>query len=111
MQLVIIFFLSQFIRKRTGFSKSGVCVVAVSIVNREVRHPRCVGSITKNFVYYTYSGTQLYFTQQYSRNTTTCFGPIGGPSSGCDLTYKAAIKYVWVFLGGMGLGKEISLFQ
>ena len=27
----------------------------------EVRHPRCVGSITKNFVYYTYSQTQLYF--------------------------------------------------
>ena len=25
----------------------------------EVRHPRCVGSITKNFVYYTYSQTQL----------------------------------------------------
>jgi len=31
---------------------------------------------TKNFVYYTFSRTQLYFTQQYSRNTTTCFGPI-----------------------------------
>ena len=28
----------------------------------EVRHPRCVGSITKNVVYYTYSPTQLYFT-------------------------------------------------
>ena len=26
----------------------------------EVRHPRCVGSTTKNFVYYTYSETQLY---------------------------------------------------
>ena len=30
--------------------------------NLEVRHPRCVGSKTKNFVYYTYSRTQLYFT-------------------------------------------------
>ena len=30
--------------------------------NLEVRHPRCVGSITKNFVCYTYSQTQLYFT-------------------------------------------------
>jgi hypothetical protein len=30
--------------------------------NLEVRHPHCVGSITKNFVYYTYSQTQLYFT-------------------------------------------------
>jgi len=70
-----------------------------------VRHPRCVGSITKNFVYYTYSGTQLYFTQQYSRNTTTCFGPIGGPSSGCDLTYRAAVQDVWgVFWGCWGLG-------
>ena len=38
--------------------------------------------ITKNFVYYTYSQTQLYFTQWYSKNTTTCFGPICGPSSG-----------------------------
>ena len=28
----------------------------------EVRHPRYVGSITKNLVYYTYSRTQLYFT-------------------------------------------------
>ena len=26
----------------------------------EVRLPRCVGSITRNFVYYTYSRTQLY---------------------------------------------------
>ena len=30
--------------------------------NLEVRHLRCVGSITENFVYYTYSRTQLYFT-------------------------------------------------
>jgi len=30
--------------------------------NLEVHHPRCVGSITKNFVYYMYSQTQLYFT-------------------------------------------------
>ena len=30
--------------------------------NLEVRHPRCVSSIAKNFVYYTYSQTQLYFT-------------------------------------------------
>ena len=37
-------------------------------------------------LYYTYSRTQLYFTQQYSRNTTTCFGPICGSYSGCDLT-------------------------
>jgi len=28
----------------------------------EMRHPRCVGSVTKNFfIYYTYSRTQLYF--------------------------------------------------
>jgi len=32
-----------------------------------------------SFVYYTYSRTQLYFTQQYSRFTTTCFGPICWP--------------------------------
>ena len=33
-----------------------------SLYGLEVRHPRCVGSITKNIVYYTYSQTQLYFT-------------------------------------------------
>jgi len=27
-------------------------------------------------VHYTYSRTQLFFTHQYNRNTTTCFGPI-----------------------------------
>ena len=32
------------------------------VASLEVRHPRCVGSITKNFVYYTYSQIQLYFT-------------------------------------------------
>ena len=44
----------------------------------------------------------------------TCFGPISGPSSGCDLTYRAAIQDVWgVLLGywGLGGGNEISLFQ
>ena len=45
----------------------------------------------------------------------TYFGPICGPSSGCNLTYRAAIQDVWgVFLGGIGgwLGEnEISLFQ
>jgi len=30
--------------------------------NFEVCHPRCVGSVTENLVYYTYSRTQLYFT-------------------------------------------------
>jgi len=46
-------------------------------------------------VYYTYSRTQLYFTQQYSRNTATCFGLLCGPSSGCALTYRAAIQDLW----------------
>ena len=32
-----------------------------------------------HFLYYTYSRTQLYFTQHYSRYTTTCFGPICWP--------------------------------
>jgi len=31
------------------------------------------------FVYYTYCRTQLYFTQQYSMYTATCFGPICWP--------------------------------
>jgi hypothetical protein len=67
-------------------------------------------SRTKNFVYYTYSRTQLYCPQQYSRNTTTCFGPICGPASGGDSTYRAAIQDVWgVCLEiGLGGGNEIS---
>jgi len=47
-----------------------------------------------------YSRTQLHFTQQYSRYTATCFGPICGPSSGCDLTFEAAIQDVWGVLLG-----------
>ena len=31
----------------------------------------------------------------YNRNTTTCFGPISGPFSGCDLAYRAAIQDMW----------------
>jgi hypothetical protein len=58
-------------------------------------HQELSTMITINIVYYTYSRTQLYFTQQYSRYTTTCFGPICGPSSGCDSTYRAAIQDVW----------------
>jgi hypothetical protein len=45
----------QFLRDRRSSIKS--------VDNLEVRHPRCVGSITKNFVHYTYSRTQLYFIQ------------------------------------------------
>jgi len=38
-------------------------------------------------------------------NTITCFGPTCGPSSGCDLTNRAAIQDVWVvLLGYWGLG-------
>jgi len=43
------------------------------------------------FVYYTYSRTQIYFTQQYSRYTTTCFSPICWSFSVCNLTYSATI--------------------
>ena len=35
------------------------CEIDTSVYNLEVRHPRCVGSITKNFVYYTYSQTHI----------------------------------------------------
>ena len=37
-----------------------------------------------------------------SKNTTTCFGPICGPSSGCDLTYRAPIQDVWGVFEGVG---------
>jgi len=54
----------------------------------------------KKLVYYTYSRTQLYFTYQYSGYTITSgantwFGPTCWPSSGCNLTYRAAIQDVW----------------
>ena len=58
----------------------------------EVRHPRCVGSITKEYCVLHVQSNKLYFTQWYSKNTTTCFGPICWSSSGCDLTYRAAIQ-------------------
>jgi len=35
-----------------------------------------------------------------SKNTTTCFGPICGPSSGWDLTYRSVIQDVWGVLSG-----------
>ena len=87
---------------------SKVCTIKILYVGLGM------ASITKNFVYYTHSRTQLYFTQQYSKNTTTCFGPICWPSSGCDLTYGAAIQDVWGVLLGywvLGGGNKISLFQ
>ena len=75
--------------------------------------PHSVGRYyNKEFLFITqYSRTQLYFTQQYSRTTTTCFDPICGSSSSSDLTFGAAIKDVWgVLLGqcGLGEGNEIS---
>ena len=33
--------------------------IYTNFTNLDVRHPRCVGSITKNLVYYMYSQTQL----------------------------------------------------
>ena len=45
------------------------------------------------------------------------FGPYMLPSSGCDLTYRAATQDVWGVLlgywglGGGGGGNKISLFQ
>ena len=65
------------------------CVIPVVLVQKQ-----------RIFVYYTYSRTQLHFTQQYSRFTTTCFGPTCWPSSGCNLTYRAAIQDAWVVLLG-----------
>jgi len=41
-------------------------------------------------------GIQLHF-----------FGSIYGPSSDCDLTYRAAIQDMWGIWGGLGEGNEI----
>jgi len=82
--------------------------------NYYAHHQEVATIITKNIVYYTYSRTQLYFTQRYSKNTTTCFGPMCGPSSGCGSTYRTAIQDVWgVVLGGVleGGGKASSCFS
>jgi len=46
----------------TTIKRIGILLLWAFDHNVEVRHPRCIGSITKNFVYYTYSRTQLYFT-------------------------------------------------
>ena len=60
--------------------------------NSEVRHPRCVGTITQKFcVLHFQSNTTIFHLVQWE-NTTTCFGPIGGPSSGCNLDLKISYK-------------------
>ena len=60
-------------------------------------------------MYYTFSRTQLYFTQQYSRDTTTCFGHTCGPSSGCDRTFQGPLyKTCGVFFGYWGLGGRVG---
>ena len=60
-----------------------------------MRHPRCVGTITQKFcVLHFQSNTTILHLVQWE-NTTTCFGPIGGPSSGCnldlDISYKRCV--------------------
>ena len=60
MEAVATFTLSHFTRKEKGPVTHSIGGYGVSKhwFGLEVRHPRCVGSITKNFVYYTYSQTQ-----------------------------------------------------
>ena len=71
--------------------------------------------VTKSFLCITHTVEHNYISpNKYSRNTTTCFGPICGLSSGCDLTYRAAIQDVLGVLlecWELGGGNEISLFQ
>jgi len=77
---------------------------------------RCVGLIRKDFfcVLHIPSNTTIFHLvvqQVYSY----VFRPLCGPSSGCDLTYRAAIQDVWgVLLGYWVFGRvngRISLFQ
>ena len=66
---------------------------SVSVEQEHIKRPDVNN---KEFLCITqYSRTQLYFIQQYTRTTTTCFDPICGPSSGCDWTFGAAIQDVW----------------
>ena len=63
------------------------------LYNFEVRHPRCVGSITKNFCVLHNTVEHNYISSSSNtRTTTTCFGRICGPSSGCDLTFGEATQ-------------------
>ena len=74
----------------------------IVVWNSEVRHPRCVGTITQKFcVLHFQSNTTIFHLLQWE-NTTTCFGPIGGPSSGCNLDLEISYKRC-VWRGGVGL--------
>ena len=48
-----------------------------------------------NFVYYTYSRTQLYLSLVLQEDYNDMFRPYIAPSSGCALTYRAAIQDMW----------------
>ena len=41
--------------------EDGHMVTRNMLSNLKVRHPRCVGSITKNFVFYAYSNTTIFY--------------------------------------------------
>jgi len=57
--------------------------------NSDVRHPRCVSTIVRSLVYQYLQSNTTIFASSITGGfiTTTCFGPICGPSSGCDWTY------------------------
>ena len=52
--------LIHFENKQRSFIICGKQNTQNQLLTLEVRHTRCVGSITKDIVYYTYSQTQLY---------------------------------------------------
>jgi len=59
--------------------------------------------ITKNFLCIIHTVEHNYISPS---STTTCFGPMCGPSSCCDLTYRTAIQDMWGVLLGPTLRAE-----
>ena len=82
--------------------------------NFEVRHPRCVSSITKNFVYYTYSRAHyilLSSTVRIQLHVSALYvGHLKVEIQLTDQLYKMCGEFFEDF-GDWVWEKEISLFQ
>jgi hypothetical protein len=82
-----------------------------------VRHPRCVRPLTKNFVYYTYSRTQLYFslssTVRIQLHVSALYvGHLQVEIELTDQLYKMCGAFGWVGVGvGVGVGTRSRCFN
>ena len=81
--------------------------VSRKTVEKNKEHVLC--SITFSMAIYvrgTYRQTQLFYWLIIVRFTTTCFGPIPGPSSDCITTYS---RLYYMLLIGNGCFGELSI--